>query len=162
MHPPIEIYTTNNTPLGHINVLYIFYLNYVCRSTPINFSLQSAQFLWDCMCGMLLLFRSLLHFPQSVDKHLHAFRLVIRKRVLATKVTIIPEPLFMLRVAGIRNRPLLEDCRIVHQYIIRDKKHVMLSGKLSNMQKGISSDCEIIFKIDSWGDMCSYYFLNCS
>ncbi len=80
-------------------------------------------------CSMPLLCLCLLLFPQFVDKQLHSFRLGIRKRVLAAKVKIIPEPLFILCVAGIRNRPFFEDGLIERQYIIRDKKHYDVERK---------------------------------
>ena len=83
-------------------------------------------------------------------KQLHTFRLGIRKRVLAAKVKIIPASLFILRVAGIRNRLLVEDILILRQNVIRDNKHVMLNRKLSNMQSGILSNCVSVIRIDSW------------
>ncbi len=102
------------------------------------------------MCSMPLLCLCLLLFPQFVDKQLHLFRLGSRKRVLAAKVKIIPEPLFILRVAGIRNRPFFEDGLIERQYIIRDKKHGMLSIKLYIMKNGILSILLIVMILSSY------------
>lgn len=67
-----------------------------------------------------------------------------------------------MTVAGIRNRPFFEDGLIERQYIIRDKKHMMLSGKLSNMQNGILSNCLSIVKRDSCVNLNLYFSLNFS
>lgn len=84
------------------------------------------------MSSLFLLFRSLFHISQLVDEGPHSVRLGVRNRVFTAEIQIIPEPHLIRRVAGSRDQPLEKDCSM-SQYVVRDKNHAMLSGKLSNM-----------------------------
>ena len=61
------------------------------------------------MCGLLLLFCCLLLLAQFVDKQLHTLRVEIRKRIFAAKIQIVPEPLFIILVAGLWDSPFSQD-----------------------------------------------------